>query len=74
MRVVLHCTKTRLYYLGASQWTADPKQARDFGQVHDAIQFSREEHLADMEVVLAYDDPLSNLVLPLRKPFPPGNP
>ena len=66
MRVLLHSTKTKLFFVAIKQWTADPKQARDFDEVHDAIRFNREEQMTDMEVVLSYDDPGSNVVLPLR--------
>jgi hypothetical protein len=67
-RAVLHCTKTNLYYVAPNQWTADPKQARDFEQVHDATRIDREQQMTDMEVVLRYHDPSCDLVLPLRKP------
>ena len=67
MKVLLRETKTSLYYIGSNQWTADPRQARDFEQVEAAIRHHAEEPLAGMEVVL-YDDLFSDLVLPLRKP------
>jgi hypothetical protein len=67
MKVVLHSTKTNLYYVAPNQWTADPKQARDFEQVHNAIRVDREERMTGMEVVLSYDDPFPDLTLPLRK-------
>ena len=73
MRVLLHSKKTNLYYVGVDQWTADPKQARDFGELADAIRVNREAHMADMEAILAYDDPYCDLVLPLAKFFSLGN-
>jgi hypothetical protein len=68
MKVLLRKTKTSLYYVGANQWTSDPKQARVFEQVEQAIQLQREERLIGVEVVLSYNDLLGDLVLPLQKP------
>ena len=68
MKVLLRKTNTCLYYVGTNQWTADSKLARDFEQVEGAIQLHRAEQLTGVEVVLTYDDPLCDLVLPLRDP------
>jgi hypothetical protein len=68
MKVLLRNTETSLYYVGANQWTTDSKQARDLEEVERAIQLHRDEHLTDVEVVLNFDDPLCNCVLPLRTP------
>jgi hypothetical protein len=69
MKVLLHSRTTDLYYVGVDQWAADPKQARDFGDIEAAIRVNRGEKLADMEAILAYDEPLCNLVLPLATFF-----
>ena len=66
MKVLLRDTKSCHYYVGANQWTADSKQARDFEQVEQAIRLNRDEQLRDMEVVLSFDDHLCDLVLPIR--------
>jgi len=65
MKVLLRKAKTSLYYAGTDQWATDPRQARDFDQVEEAIRLQREEHLMDVEVVLSFDDPLCNCVLPI---------
>jgi hypothetical protein len=65
MRVLLRSAKTRLYCVGIDQWTQDPDGARDFELAEQAIQFGREEQLTGMEVVLSYDDPFCDLVLPI---------
>jgi hypothetical protein len=65
MKVLLRKTNNSPYYVGSNQWTTDSSQARDFGQVEDAIELHRDEHLTDVEVVLRYDDPICDLVLPL---------
>ena len=66
MKVLLRKTNNSHYYVADNQWTADSRYARDFGEIEQAIQVHREEKLAGVEVVLSYDDPLCDLVLPLR--------
>lgn len=68
MKVLLRKAKTSLYYVGTNQWATDAKQAWDFDQVEEVIRVHREEHLTDVEVVLNFDDPLCNCVLPLPTP------
>jgi hypothetical protein len=68
MKVLLRKTKDSRYYAGKNEWTADSRDARDFDQVDQAIQFRHEEQLTDVEVVLRYDDPFCDLVLPLGSP------
>ena len=41
--------------------------AHDFETVESAIELARTQRLADMEVVLHYDDPACDLVLPLKQ-------
>ena len=65
MRVLLRQTRTKLYYDGRHQWTTDAGRAFDFDDVERAIKLGREAKLTEVEVVLAYDDPLCDLVLPL---------
>jgi hypothetical protein len=55
-----------LYYDGRHQWTADADSAFDFDDVNLAIKHGREVRLPELEVVLAYDDPLCDLILPVR--------
>jgi len=66
MKVLLRKRKTDLYYAGADRWTSDLKQAQDFDQVERAVQLHREEQLPDAEVVLRFDDPACDAILPLR--------
>ena len=66
MKVLLRNTKSGHYYLGANQWTADSRNARDFEQVEQAIQLHRDEQLTGMEVVLRFDDHFCDLVLPIQ--------
>lgn len=67
MKVLLRKSKTSLYYAGGDEWTTDAARAQDFDQVDRAIQHRQCVQLADVEVVLSFDDPLCDLVLPLRR-------
>ena len=69
MKVLLRKTNNSHYYVGNNQWTADSRHARDFKEVDNAIQCHRDEQLRDVEVVLSYDDPVCNLVLPMGSSF-----
>jgi len=68
VKVLLRQKGSSLYYAGADEWTPDPRHARDFEEVDRAIQFHRAEGVAGVDVVLSYDDPACDLVLPLREP------
>jgi hypothetical protein len=68
MRVLLRQTKTSVYYAGPDQWATDAKQARDFEEVDRAIQVQRQERLANVEIVLRFDDPFCDAVLSLPTP------
>ena len=73
MKVLLRKTNNSHYYVGNNQWTVDSKYARDFEQVERAIELHRAEQLTGVEVVLRFDDPLCDLVLPIRTPCFPEN-
>jgi hypothetical protein len=66
MKVLLRNHETHLYCGENGGWTANSKQARDFGEMEQAIQFQTAERLSGMEVILSYNDPVCDLVLPLR--------
>jgi hypothetical protein len=66
MKVLLRKTNDKLYYVGFNQWAADARYARDFKGVEQALELQRDEKLAAMEVVLSYDDPAYELVLPMQ--------
>ncbi len=66
MKVLLRQSRTGLYYVSLREWTADAKSASTFDDVNTAIALSREANLTGVEVVLAYDDPVCDLVLPVQ--------
>ena len=66
-RVFLRNWETGQYYAGSNGWSETTSVAHHFETVESAIEFARTQKLADMEVVLHYDDPTCDLVLPLKQ-------
>jgi hypothetical protein len=66
-RAFLRNRETGQYYSGANACSGNGSEAHDFETVESAIEFARTQKLADMEVVLHYEDPACDLVLPLRQ-------
>jgi hypothetical protein len=67
-RVLLRNRETGQFYAGSNGWSGNSSVAHDFDAVESATQFAKTERLAGMEVVLRYDDPVCDLILPLRQP------
>ncbi len=57
----------RQYYAGKTGWSGNSSVAHDFATVERASKFANSQQLADMEIVLHYDDPICELVLPVNK-------
>jgi hypothetical protein len=66
-QVLLRNSETGQWYAGPDRWIGACSGAREFGTVEEAIRFWRGLGVDGMEVVLHYDDPQCNLVLPLRE-------
>ena len=66
MKILLRNIETA-QYLSSNDWVADPAAAFDFGKTEQAIQFTREHNLQKMEIVLRYDHPVSEMVLPVAE-------
>jgi hypothetical protein len=67
MRVVLKHAELGLYYAGHKHWVGDPDSALDLATIERATELSRDESFAEMDIVVTYDDPICELVLPLRR-------
>ena len=65
LQVLLRDGKTGQYYAGSNGWSADGSEAQEFETVESAVQLSRTQNLERTEVVLHYDDPVPDLVLPV---------
>ena len=68
MMVLLRNTQTRWFYQEPSKWTSDEQEALDFQQISRAVRFALEARLENVEILLSYDDPQFNLVLPVSPP------
>jgi hypothetical protein len=66
-RVLLRNRETGQYYAGPSGWIKNCDATHCFDNVEDAVQSGRTQKLAGVEVVLRYEDPACDLVLPLRE-------
>ena len=67
MRVVLRHAEIGLYYAGRKHWVGDQGAALDLQSIERATELSREESFGAMEIVVWYDDPTCELVLPIGR-------
>jgi hypothetical protein len=65
MKVFLRSTKTGKYYQGPSQWTPEQEAALNLQQIAQAVELIFATHLENVEILLSYDDPRYDLVLPV---------
>jgi hypothetical protein len=65
MKVFLRNTQTGWFYQGPSQWTPEQGGALDLKQVARAVERIFEAHLENVEILLSYDEPRYDLVLPV---------
>lgn len=66
MKVYLRNRKTGQYYTRPDGWCRDSVVAHDFRTVESAMKLGRSHKLIGVDVVLHYDHPACELVLPLR--------
>jgi hypothetical protein len=67
MKVYLRNRQTGEYYAGPNGWSGNSSVAHEFETVERAVACTRTQNLAGMEVVLRYDYPVCDLVLPVRQ-------
>jgi len=65
MKVFVRNTQSGWFYQGPSQWTPEQKMALDLGQVARAVERIFEAHWENVEILLSYDEPRYDLVLPV---------
>ncbi len=65
MKVFIRKTKTGWYYQEPSKWTPDQRAACDLKQVARAVEQIFEDQLEEVEILLSYDEPRYDLVLPV---------
>jgi hypothetical protein len=66
MQILLRNLKTGQYHQTADKWTAHRPEARNFETLNQAIAYANGNHLASMEIFLAFDDPHRDIHFPLQ--------
>jgi len=67
MKVLLRSTQTSQYYQSASEWTSNEQEALDLRQTSRAVELVSDARLENVEVLLCYEDPRYNIVLPVTR-------
>lgn len=67
MKVLLRNTLNRWFYQGPSKWTPRQSEALDLGQAAWAVDLVFREHLENVEILLSYDDPRHDMVMPVSR-------
>jgi hypothetical protein len=67
MKVLLRSTQTNKYYQSPSEWTPDEQEALDLKQTSRAVELVFDARLENVEVLLCYEDPRYNIVLPVTR-------
>lgn len=65
MVVHLRNKETKLYYAGSGRWMIGPPAVLKFNTIPEALLYSRQERLRDMEVVLLHSDSFHKVVMPI---------
>jgi hypothetical protein len=67
VKVLLRNTLNGWFYKGLSNWTPREQEALDLGQSAWAVEIVFQQHLENVEILLCYDDPSHNVVLPVER-------
>ena len=67
MKVLLRNTQTNQFYRGPDEWTPDEQEALDLKQTSRAVELIFNAGLDKVEVLLCYEDPQYNIVLPVAR-------
>ena len=67
MKVLLRNTQTNQLYRGPDEWTPDEQEALDLKQTSRAVELIFDAGLDKVEVLLCYEDPQYNIVLPVAR-------
>ena len=65
MLVHLRNKGNKLFYAGHGRWTMGPPATLRFSSISEAMLYSRQERLRDMEVVLLHSDSYHKVVVPV---------
>jgi hypothetical protein len=67
MKVLLRSTLTNQFYQSTDQWTSDEQKALDLKQTSRAVELIFDAGLEHVEVLLCYEDPRYNIILPVAR-------
>ena len=65
MRILLQHARTRLYFRGMGDWTANPHDAFDFQHSQRAIDFARQNGISGVQIAVKFIDSQFDEVFPL---------
>jgi hypothetical protein len=66
VKVLLRNSRIGLYYAGRKHWVGKAAAAADLMTIEHATEVSADENFDQMEILVDYDDPACELVLPLK--------
>ena len=65
MKILLQHARTRLYFRGLGDWTANPSEAFDFQHSRRATDFAHQNGLSGVQIAIRFFDSSSDEVFPL---------
>jgi hypothetical protein len=65
MKILLQHARTRLYFRGLGDWTANPQEAFDFQHSQRAIDFAHQNGLSGVQIAVKFFDCQFDEVFPL---------
>ncbi len=66
MRILVQQKETDLYFKDIDSWTPDSSEAMDFVGSTAAIDFCVRNRLAEVQLVLKFDEEKCDIVMPVR--------
>jgi hypothetical protein len=66
VKVLLRNCRAGLYYAGRKHWVGRPEAAADLMTIERATELSADENFDQMEILVDYDDPACEFVIPLK--------
>ena len=65
MKILLQHSRTRLYFRGLGDWTANPQEAFDFQHSQRATDFAYQNRLSGVQIAVRFFDSQFDEVFPL---------
>lgn len=65
MRILLQHVQSKQYYCPGNLWTGNAYQAFDFRHSRRAIEYVREQGMKDVQLVVKFEDPQWDEIVPL---------